>query len=125
MSEYVVLDHIEIHVDDIKRFGEFLISLFKGGRFKQISDSGTSMFITQQGQNIEIKRRKTDGLPTRSGLCLPCIRTKEARKHIEALGLTVDEIITNPEGEVFFFTDHEGVQWHVKSYEHMDRYINW
>jgi hypothetical protein len=49
-----------------------------------------------------------------------------AREHIERdLGLTVDEVVTNPEGEVFFFTDHEGIQWHIKDYVHRDRYINW
>lgn len=121
----IELDHIEIHVQDIPSYCEFLARLFGGGRYKQISDSGTSMFITESGQNFEIKKRKADGAPTRSGLCLPCIRTPNADAHLADLGLAVDSKITNPEGDVFFFTDPEGIEWHVKSYGHRDRYINW
>jgi len=120
-----VLDHIEIHVSDIEGYCQFLTRLFGGGRYKQISESGRSMYITEAGENFEIKKRLTDNAPDRSGLCLPCIRMDEAAAHLEALGLTVDETITNPEGIVHFFTDHEGIQWHVKSYSHRDRYINW
>lgn len=125
MSDPVFLDHIEIHVNDVVRYGDFLIALFKGGRFKQISDSGTSMFITNAGQNFEVKQKEIDDTPARSGLCLPCIRTRHARAHIEDLGFRVERTMKNPEGEVHFFTDHEGLEWHVKSYEHIDRYINW
>lgn len=125
VNRLVFFDHVEIHVDDIPRYGEFLTRLFGGGRFRQISDTGTSMFISLQGENFEIKRRVNQDPPTRSGLCLPCLRTRNAREHLESLGVQIDETITNPEGEVHFFTDHEGIQWHVKDYEHLDRYINW
>lgn len=122
----VLFDHIEVHVTDIPGYGSFLKALFAGGRFKQISPSGTSMFISPEGICIEVKRRTVDVAPTRSGFCLPCLRMKGARAHIEGtLSLNIDETIENPEGEVHFFTDAEGVQWHIKDYAHRDRYINW
>lgn len=126
MDNKVHVDHIEVHVADIPGYGTFLLSLFQGGRFKQISDSGTSMFISADGLCIEVKKRKISDRPIRSGFCLPCLRTKGARRFIlDELGLPIDETITNPEGEVHFFTDHEGIEWHVKDYSHRDRYINW
>jgi len=125
MSNPVFWDHIEIHVDDIQGYGAFLMKLFGGGRFRPISDSGTSMFITNQGQAFEIKARVAVGGATRSGFCLPCIRTLDARGHLDRLGLSIDETAANPDGEILFFTDHEGIQWHVKSYQRMDDNINW
>lgn len=41
MIDPIVLDHIEVHVTDIVRYGDFLPRLFGEGRFNQISDSGT------------------------------------------------------------------------------------
>lgn len=125
MANPVFWDHIEIHVDDIPAYGAFLVKLFGGGRFKQISGSGTSMYLTDRGQAFELKARAAAGAPGRSGFCLPCIRTVDARGHLERLGLSIDEAATNPDGEVLFFTDHEGVQWHVKSHQRMDDYVNW
>ena len=126
MKDAVYFDHVEVHVEDIERYGDFLIQLFRGGRFRKISDSGTSMFLGPDDVRIEVKRRKTDTPPGRAGFCLPCLRMSGARAHIEdGLGQVVDEVVTNPEGEVFFFTDHEGVQWHIKDYVHRVRYINW
>ena len=119
------LDHIEIHVADIDGYCEFLVNLFGGGRYKQISDSGTSMYITETGDNFEIKKRVTADAPARTGLCLPCIRMENATAHLAELDIRIDETIANPEGTVHFFTDHEGIQWHVKNYAHRDRYINW
>lgn len=125
-SAGVWMDHIEVHVAEIDRYGSFLQALFGGGRFKQISESGTSMFISPEGVCIEVKKRKIPEDPARSGFCLPCLRMEGARAHIEStLALEIDETITNPEGEVHFFTDPEGVQWHIKDYAHRDRYIDW
>ena len=125
MPNPVFWDHIEIHVDDIPAYGAFLQRLFGGGRFKQISDSGTSMYLTDQGQAFELKARAAGVPATRSGFCLPCIRTQDARQHLERLGLSIDHTTMNPDGEVLFFTDHEGIQWHVKSYQRRDDYVNW
>ena len=126
MNNDVQMDHIEVHVAEIDEYGAFLKRLFGGGRFKQISDSGTSMFISPEGLCIEVKKRKIADVPSRAGFCLPCLRMKGGRDHIEStLSLVIDETITNPEGEVHFFTDPEGVEWHIKDYSHRDRYINW
>ena len=126
MAQPVFFDHVEIHVDDIPRYCDFLVRLFNGGRFRQISESGVCMFLTPQGQAFEIKRRLEGAPPpARSGVCLPCIRTAGAREHLARLGLSVDEAAENPGGEVLFFTDHEGVQWHAKSYPHLDAYVSW
>lgn len=126
MDTDVRMDHIEVHVARIDEYGAFLQKLFAGGRFRQISDSGTSMFISPEGLCIEVKKRKTTDVPGRAGFCLPCLRMEGGRSHIEdTLALEIDETITNPEGEVHFFTDPEGVQWHIKDYSHRDRYINW
>jgi hypothetical protein len=126
MNNDVHMDHIEVHVAEIVEYGDFLQKLFGGGRFKRISDSGTSMFISPEGLCIEVKKRQITDVPTRSGFCLPCLRMEGGRAHIEStLSLVIDETITNPEGEVHFFTDSEGVEWHIKDYSHRDRYINW
>ena len=126
MNNDVKMDHIEVHVAEIDAYGAFLQKLFGGGRFKQISDSGTSMFISPEGLCIEVKKRKITDEPSRSGFCLPCLRMEGGKAHIEdTLSLVIDETINNPEGEVHFFTDPEGVEWHIKDYAHRDRYINW
>lgn len=126
MHTAVKLDHIEVHVEDIEAYGLFLQTLFAGGRFRQISDSGTSMFIAPDGTCVEVKRRKIDEPPHRSGFCLPCLRMDGARSHIEdTLGLEIGDIVENPEGQVYFFADSEGVEWHIKDYTHADRYVNW
>ena len=122
----VVFDHIEVHVGDIPRYAEFLVALFRGGRWKQISESGTAMYISPDGINIEIKAAESSELPAIGrGFCLPCIRLSDARAHLESLGVEMERTIENPEGEVHFFRDVEGIHWHAKDYEHRDRYINW
>lgn len=125
MSENsVVFDHIEVHVKDIPTYCEFLLKLFKGaGKYKVISDSGTSMFVTE-GINIEVKKRKEGTLPMSSGFCNPCLRMENAKEFIEkTLELKITNRVTNLDGEVFFFTDHEGVTWHIKNYSKKDRFI--
>jgi hypothetical protein len=125
MSEPVFFDHIEVHVGDIVGYGKFLERLFRGGRFKQISDSGTSMFITPDGVNLEIKLRERDAPSTEGGFRLPCIRVAGAKEHLESLRLEISREVANPEGAVFFFRDAEGIEWHAKNYVHRDRYVNW
>lgn len=121
----VLFDHIEIHVDDIPAYCDFLVRLFDGGRHRRISDTGVHMFLTPGGQAFEIKRRVTEQPAARSGFCLPCIRTSGARAHLEALGLAVDDTSTNADGNIYFFTDHEGIQWHAKEYDHADAQVSW
>lgn len=124
-SSSVFFDHIEVHVRDVPEYGSFLLALFRGGRFRQISDSGTSMFITPDGVNVEVKTAEWSEPPGSLGFRLPCIRLENARAHVEALGLEVVREISNPEGSVVFFRDGEGIEWHAKSYVHRDRYISW
>lgn len=122
----VSFDHIEVHVNDISRYAAFLEALFLGGRSRQISDSGTSMFIAPDGTCIEIKAHAGAPDTGTSGFRLPCVRMEGARSHIEdGLGFAVDKTVENPDGEVHFFTDHEGVTWHIKDYAHRDRYVDW
>lgn len=122
----VYFDHIEVHVQDIPRYCEFLVQMFGGGRYKEISESGTSMFSSPDGIHIEIKKRMTDKNPVSSGFCNPCLRMENAREHIEKrLKLKIDQIVQNPDGACYFFADHEGVVWHIKDYLVRDKFINW
>jgi hypothetical protein len=125
MPDPVFLDHLEIHVRDIPAYCEFLVRLFRGGRHRVIGDNGVSMFLTPQGQAFELKPRVPDTPVTRAGFCLPCIRLVEAEAHIMELGLEVHHRAENPDGPVLFFTDHEGIEWHAKSYVRLDGYVNW
>jgi hypothetical protein len=119
-------DHFEIHVVDVPRYCAFLAKAFQGGRHKVISESGTAMFISPEGLCIEVKRRKEPRPPAPSGLCNPCLRMKGAKAFIEkTLGFSVDQTVKNPDGEVYFFVDHEGVTWHMKDYDHKDRFVGW
>ena len=72
MTNPVFFDHFEIHVENITKYCTFLVELFQGGRHKVISKSGTSMFVSNDCINIEIKQKKTHDSPTLSGLCNPC-----------------------------------------------------
>ena len=121
----ILFDHIEIHVDDVPRYCDFLVGLFGGGRYRQISDTGVHMVLTPGGQAFEIKKRAAGLSAARSGFCLPCIRTTDARAHLDALGLQVDQTVTNDDGRIHFFTDHEGIEWHVKEYDHADGQVGW
>jgi hypothetical protein len=126
MSNAVFFDHIEVHVDDIPRYCEFLLKIFQGGRYQVITDSGISMFASNVGINIEVKQR-AKGLPaTASGFCNPCLRMEDAKAFIEeVLGFTIERTISSEDGNCHFFTDHEGIAWHVKDYLRKDRYTNW
>lgn len=119
-------DHIEVHVEDIPRYCEFLVQMFCGGRYKVISETGTSMFSSRDGLHIEIKKKKIDQKPAASGFCNPCIRMENAREHIEKkLQLKIDQTLQNPDGPCYFFTDHEGIVWHIKDYLVRDKFVNW
>jgi hypothetical protein len=127
MSEKpIYFDHIEVHVNDIPGYCNFLTKMFCGGRYRVISDTGTSMFASHDGINIEIKKKKTDLMPIASGFCNPCVRMENAKEHIEKnLKLTIDQTLQNPDGACYFFKDHEGIVWHIKEYLVRDKYINW
>lgn len=126
MSNPVFFDHIEVHVEDIAQYCTFLVKLFQGGRYKVITESGTSMFVSNDGINIEIKKKKTQDLSASSGFCNPCIRMENAKSFIEStLQLSITNTVTNPDGNVYFFTDHEGITWHIKDYVFRDSFINW
>lgn len=124
MSKPVYFDHIEAHVADIKGYCEFLVKLFRGGKYKQLNDNGTSMYLNPEGIAIEIKKREGETLPAKSGICMPCIRLENPVDHIEnGLGLKTDKSFDLPDGKVHFFTDHEGIVWHAKSYVHKDQTV--
>ncbi|MFA4905570.1 MAG: VOC family protein [Candidatus Margulisiibacteriota bacterium] len=126
MSKPVFFDHLEAHVSDIPAYCEFLIKIFQGGRYRVISKSGTAMFISNDGLNIEIKKKQTEELPRPIGFCQPCLRTENAKEFIEkTLKLKIDKTVKNPDGNCYFFTDHEGVTWHIKDYLIKDEYVNW
>ena len=107
-------DHIETHVKDIKRYCVFLILIFEGGQYQKISESGTSMFTSPEGINIEVKKSKIDKLPIATGFCNPCLRRSDAKNFIKGLGFEIEKELQSPEGPVYFFNDHEGIQWHMK-----------
>ncbi len=126
MGEPVFLDHVEVHVEDIPKYCEFLVRLFKGGRYKIISDSGSSMFVSHDGFNVEVKKNKVGSPPVAAGFCNPCLRMENAKSFIEnELQFEITQTVSNPDGNVYFFDDHEGVTWHLKEYLIRDETINW
>jgi len=126
MSNSIFFDHIEVHVENIAEYCEFLVKIFQGGRYKVISESGTSMFISNDGINIEVKKKKTSAMTAFAGFCKPCLRMENAKNFIEnKLQLKIENTVSNPDGDCYFFVDHEGITWHVKDYLIKDKYINW
>lgn len=84
------------------------------------------MFVSNDGVNIEVKKKKTDQPPVASGFCNPCLRMENAKDLIEnELRLKIEHSAKNPDGFCYFFTDHEGITWHIKDYLVRDVYINW
>jgi hypothetical protein len=119
-------DHIEAHVADVPGYCAFLVEVFGGGRHKVISENGTTMFISPDGLCIEVKRREVSASPVASGICNPCLRREGAKGFIEQkLGLRIEKAVENPSGKVYFFTDHEGILWHMKDYSQKDEYTCW
>lgn len=112
----VQFDHIEVHVDDISRYGNFLKQIFEGGECEVISLTGTSMFTSPEGICIEIKKRTVNQSSISSGFCNPCLRRPEARGFLSKLGLPIERVRETPAGEVYFFRDHENNLWHIKSW---------
>lgn len=110
----VKFDHIEAHVSDIGRYCRFLQSLFEGGMFEIISDSGTSMFTSPDGIRIEVKKKAVEDTPVMSGFCNPCIRRRGAKDFIIGLGLEIEKELSSQSGMVYFFRDHERTMWHIK-----------
>lgn len=126
MNNIVFFDHIEVHVENIPEYCKFLVKLFKGGRYKVISSTGTSMFLSNDGINIEIKQKNAGINPVSAGFCNPGLRTENAKDFIEKeLNLKIINTAKNPDGNVYFFVDHEGITWHIKDYLHKDQYVNW
>ena len=125
MDKAVYFDHFEAHVDDINGYCEFLKKLFRGGKSKLVNENGTSMYLSPDGLAVEIKKKGSDSLPVRSGICLPCIRLENPEELIEKeLGLKIEQSFDLPDGKVHFFTDHENITWHAKSYVHKDRTVD-
>ena len=110
----VKFDHIEVYVGDINRYCYFLKALFEGGTYEVISKSGTSMFTSPDGINIEVKKRNIDNMPVMSGFCNPCLGRVNAKEFINGFGLQIEKEASSSSGMVYFFRDHEGVLWHIK-----------
>jgi len=122
-------DHIEIHVNNAKSYSDFLLLLFKGGRYKKISENNTYMFLTPDNLRFEIKENakfiKKFILEEGSGFCLPCLRMNGAMKHLDTIDkITIEKIIENPDGQCIFFQDYEGIDWHIKDYVILDCFTN-
>jgi len=126
MNKPIFFDHIEIHVENVQEYCDFLITIFRGGRYKIISKSGTAMYKSNDGYNFEIKKKQLNNLPGPAGFCNPCLRMENAKDFIETeLGFTITETVKNPDGNCYFFIDHEHITWHIKEYLLEDKFINW
>ena len=122
----ILFDHIEVHVSDTENYCKFLCNLFGGGRYKRISENGTYMFLSNDQFHIEIKKSHNliPTIESSIGFCMPCLRMPNALKHLNNLNLIISKELQNPDGPCYFFTDIEGINWHIKSYEILDCYIN-
>jgi len=107
-------DHIEVHVSEIEKYCKFLVTIFEGGSYEIISESGTSMFTSSDGIHIEVKKRKNDHSPQMTGFCNPCLRRLDPKAFIRGLGLEIESERDASFGKVYFFKDHEGISWHIK-----------
>lgn len=122
-------DHIEIHVKNSCLYIQFLHKLFGGGRSKRISENNTYMFLSPDLIRFEVKENPSYSINVdiskAIGVCLPCLRMKNAKSHLESIKeVSIKKIVTNPDGYCYFFTDHEAIDWHIKDYEILDLYIN-
>ncbi|MHB8089612.1 MAG: hypothetical protein ACYDH2_15325 [Anaerolineaceae bacterium] len=108
-------DHIEVHVSNIEKYCDFLMTIFEGGSYEVISQSGTSMFTSADGIHIEVKKKKNvDQELEMNGFCNPCMRRSDPKALILELGLKIESVQDASFGKVYFFKDHEGVTWHIK-----------
>ncbi len=125
----IKFDHIEVHVTDAKKYCSFLKKIFGSGRFKKIAPNNIYMFISADNFHIEIKEinnfnNKFD-IKNDIGFCLPCLRFKGALKHLSKIkGIKLSNKLKNPDGYVYFFKDYEGIDWHIKDYDVLDKYVN-
>jgi hypothetical protein len=108
-------DHIEVHVKDIQKYCLFLTKIFEGGSYEVISKTGTSMFTSPDGINIEVKKRSIDHEPLASGFCNPALRRLGAKEFILGLGFNIEKELEASFGMVYFFKDDEGITWHIKN----------
>ena len=84
------------------------------------------MFASNDGLNIEIKNKEGRQVPTTAGFCNPGLRMEKAKEFIEKeLKLEITLTAKNPDGNCYFFVDHEGITWHIKEYLVRDKFINW
>ena len=122
----IVFDHIEVHVIDTENYCKFLHSVFGGGRYKKISDNDTYMFLSNDQFHIEVKKSKNTDINNENGIgfCMPCLRMDNALEHLNKLNLEISKELHNPDGPCYFFSDFEGINWHIKSYALQDIYIN-
>ena len=122
-------DLIEVHVTDAEKYAQFLVKLFGGGRFKKISENNTYMFLSLDNLHLEIKEKidykSPFQLSSDIGFCLPCLRMKGAKEFLKSItGIEITSQIKNSGGEVIFFKDYEGIDWHIKDYDFLDEYVN-
>jgi hypothetical protein len=125
----IFFDHIEIHVRNSNKYVTFLELLFKGGRYKRISNNNTYMFLTNDNLRFEIKEslnhKSNIDILESIGFCLPCLRMKNCLGHLESLeNIVFTKKIDNPDGSCIFFKDYEGIDWHFKDYDVLDIYTN-
>lgn len=125
----IYFDHIEVHVKNALEYSKFLVILFKNGRYKKIADDNTYMFISHDLIRIEIKESNNFNLNSKmknhKGFCMPCLRTENAKEHLDLIeGVSILKTLDNPDGKVYFFSDYEGIVWHIKDYQLLDKYVN-
>ncbi len=118
-------DHIEVFVNNINDYIDFLKKLFEGGEIKKLSENGTSMFKSPEGLFIELKNKEIASKPILSGFCQPCLRKLNAKEFIDKNNLEIVSEAESTNGKIFFFKDHEGIIWHLKDYEDRDWTNNW
>ena len=84
------------------------------------------MYKSNDGINIEIKKKKTDDFQVQAGFCNPCLRMEKAKDFIETeFRFKINKTMKNPDGNCYFFVDHENITWHIKEYLIEDKFINW
>jgi len=118
-----------VHVGNASKYAKFLVEIFNEGRFKKISEDNTYMFISPDMIRIEIKESPkynlNSNLDDHKGFCMPCLRMDNAKKHISNIeGIKIFSERRNPDGPCYFFTDYEGIVWHIKDYQILDKYVN-
>jgi hypothetical protein len=116
-------------VKNAEKYSIFLTKLMGAGRYKKISENNTYMFVSADEMHIEIKQKKeyerNFDVQNDVGFCLPCLRMKGAKQHLATLSdIEIVNTLQNPDGDVIFFKDYEGIIWHFKDYDLLDEYVN-